>query len=117
MSVIILDSKPCVYLTDDQYYELCRKNPELKLERVRSSQLMIMPSTRGESGRKNADIISQLVVCNKKKKLGFTLDYSTEFKLPLGGDRSPDDTWIELERWRSLSNEAKKNFLPFAQML
>ncbi|MUL36293.1 Uma2 family endonuclease [Gloeocapsopsis dulcis] len=112
MSNFILDLKPFLYLTDDQYYELCRKHPDLKLERNRAGQLIIMPPTGGETGRKNADIISQLVVWNKKKKLGVVFDSSTEFKLPLGGDRSPDAAWIKLEHWRSLSDESKKKFPP-----
>lgn len=107
-----LDLNPVLTLTDDQYYELCRKNPELKLERNRAGQLIIIPPTGGETGRKNADIISQLVVWNKKKKLGVVFDSSTEFKLPLGGDRSPDAAWIKSERWQTLSDEAKKKFPP-----
>lgn len=112
MKIFTLDLNPVLSLTDDQYYELCRKNPELKLERNRAGQLIIMPPTGGETGRKNADLISQLVVWNKQKKLGVVFDSSTEFKLPLGGDRSPDAAWIKLERWRSLSDEAKKKFPP-----
>jgi len=112
MSSIILDLQPFLALTDDQYYELCRKHPDLKLERNSSGQLIVIPPTGGETGRKNADIVSQLDVWNKKKKLGVVFDYSTEFKLPLGGDRSPDAAWIKLERWQSLSDEAKKKFPP-----
>ena len=110
MSRFILDLKPFLCLTDEQYYELCRK-PDLKLERKSSGQLIIMSPTGGETGR-NEDIISQLVVWNKKQKLGIVFDSSTEFKLPLGGDRSPDAAWIKLERWRSLSDDAKKKFPP-----
>lgn len=109
MSSFILDLKPFLSLTDDQYYELCRKHPDLKLERNQTGQLIIILPTGGEAGRKNADIISQLVVWNKKKKLGVVFDSSTEFKLPLGSDRSPDAARLKLERWRSLSDEAKKN--------
>ncbi|OKH23999.1 Uma2 family endonuclease [Chroogloeocystis siderophila] len=116
MSSFILDLKPFLSLTDEQYYELCRKKPDLKLEINSSGQLIIMPPTGGEKGRKNADIISQLVVWNKKK-LGVVINSSTEFKLPLESDRSPDAAWIKLERWRSLSDEAKKSFLPSAQIL
>ena len=112
MNAIILDLQPFLSLTDDQYYELCRKHPDLKLERNSSGQLIIMPPTGGETGRKNSDINYQLVAWNKKKKLGVVFESSTEFKLPLGGDRSPNATWVKLERWRSLSDEAKKKFPP-----
>lgn len=110
MSSFILDSKPFLNLTDDQYYELCRKHPDLKLERNSSVQLIIMPPTGGETGRKNSDINYQLVAWNKQKQLEVVFA-STEFKLPLGRDR-PDAAWIKLERWETLSNEAKKKFPP-----
>nr|WP_246841472.1 Uma2 family endonuclease [Chroococcidiopsis sp. TS-821] len=112
MNAIILDLQPFLSLTDDQYYELCRKHPDLKLERNRAGQLIILPPTGGETGRKNSDINYQLVAWNKKKKLGVVFDSSTEFKLPLGSDRSPNAAWVKLERWRSLSDEAKKKFPP-----
>jgi Uma2 family endonuclease len=35
---------------------------------------------------------------------------STLFKLPNGGDRSPDAAWIELSRWKSLSAEQRQKF-------
>ena len=37
---------------------------------------------------------------------------STVFKLPHGGDRSPDAAWVKLERWNSLTREQQKKFPP-----
>jgi Uma2 family endonuclease len=68
MRSFILDLKPFLSLTDNQYYELCRKHPALKLERSSAGQLIIIPPTGGETGRKNSDINYQLVAWNKKKE-------------------------------------------------
>jgi Uma2 family endonuclease len=36
------------------------------------------------------------------------------FKLPGGGDRSPDAAWIELSRWQALTPEQRQKFPPIA---
>lgn len=46
------------------------------------------------------------------KKLGVVFSSSTGFKLPKGGDRSPDAAWISRERWQSLSLTERKKFPP-----
>jgi Uma2 family endonuclease len=35
---------------------------------------------------------------------------STTFKLPGGGDRSPDAAWVELSRWEDLTPEQHQKF-------
>ncbi|NEO67220.1 MAG: Uma2 family endonuclease [Moorea sp. SIO4G2] len=32
--------------------------------------------------------------------------------MPNGADRSPDASWLKLERWESLSKEKRKKFIP-----
>jgi Uma2 family endonuclease len=39
---------------------------------------------------------------------------STCLKLPNGADRSPDASWIKLERWNILTDEEKDKFPPNA---
>ncbi len=41
-------------------------------------------------------------------------DSSTGYKLPNGANRSPDVSWIERERWNSLTSEQKQKFIPLA---
>jgi Uma2 family endonuclease len=43
---------------------------------------------------------------------GIAFDSSTCFKLPNGADRSPDASWIKLERWDALTEEEKQKFPP-----
>jgi Uma2 family endonuclease len=44
--------------------------------------------------------------------LGKVFDSSTGFKLPNGADRSPDASWVKLERWNALTPEQQKKFPP-----
>ena len=103
-----------VNFTDEQFYQLCQKNNDLNFERTARGELIIMPPVGGESGNREADLIIDLGVWNRQTGLGYTFSSSTIFKLPNGGDRSPDVAWIKKERWQALTPEEKRKFPPIA---
>ena len=112
MTAITLNLQPTIKLTDEQFALICSKNRDLRLELTATGELVIMPPTGGETGRKNSDLNYQLQAWNRKHKLGFVFDSSTGFKLPNGATRSPDAAWIKKERWESLTSEQQKKFIP-----
>ncbi len=114
MTAFVVNIKPTIELDDEQFYQLCRQNPDLKFERSATGQLIIMPPTGGESGRRNADLVIDLGIWNRQVGLGVVLDSSTGFKLPNGADRSPDVSWVELSRWVALTTEQREKFPPIA---
>jgi Uma2 family endonuclease len=114
MGSTILNLKPLFDLTDDAFYQLCRANPEVKFERTAKGELVVMSPTGGESGHRNADITIDLGLWNRQTQLGMTFDSSTCFKLPNGADRSPDASWVRLERWEALTPEQRRKFPPLA---
>ncbi|PLS68267.1 MAG: hypothetical protein CV045_08800, partial [Cyanobacteria bacterium M5B4] len=75
-------------------------------------ELIVMSPTGGETGKSNAELITDLVIWNRSTKLGLVFDSSTGFALPNGADRSPDVAWIKLERWQSLTMEERRGFIP-----
>ncbi|PSR17593.1 hypothetical protein C8255_11825 [filamentous cyanobacterium CCP3] len=101
-----------VNLTDDQFYRLCEANPMTPLERSASGALVIMSPVGGESGEREADLITDLTLWNRQTKLGKVFSSSTMFKLPGGGDRSPDAAWVELSQWQALTPEERAGFPP-----
>lgn len=101
-----------VNLTDDQFYRLCEANPTTPLERSASGALVIMSPVGGESGEREADLITDLALWNRQTKLGKVYSSSTMFKLPGGGDRSPDAAWVALDRWTALTPEQRSGFPP-----
>jgi Uma2 family endonuclease len=103
-----------VHLTDEQFFQLCADNPELVLERNAKGVLLVMSPVGGGSGKREADYITDLNLWNRRTNLGEVFSSSTLFKLPNGGDRSPDAAWIERSRWRSLSPEQRQKFPPIA---
>jgi Uma2 family endonuclease len=114
MTSYTIDLKPILDLTDEQFYVLCRANPDLKFERNATGVLTVMPPTGGETGSSNAEIGSDFVVWNRRQKLGRVFDSSTGFKLPNGADRSPDVAWVAIDRWNELTPADREKFPPLA---
>ena len=71
-----------------------------------------MPPVGGESGQREADLITDLNLWNRQSKLGVVFSSSTIFSLPNGGDRSPDAAWIKSDRWNQLTDKQKQGFPP-----
>jgi Uma2 family endonuclease len=113
MSPLTLNLDP-IHLTDEQFYDICQNNRELKFERNAKGELIIMSPVGGDSGNREADLITDLGIWNRQTNLGFTFSSSTVFKLPNGADRSPDAAWIRRERWQALTPEQRRKFPPIA---
>lgn len=103
-----------VNLTDEQFYQICINNPEISLERNPQGALIIMPPVGGESGSSEIELGTDLTIWNRQSKLGKVFSSSTLFKLPGGGNRSPDAAWVELSRWIALTPEQRQKFPPIA---
>ncbi|GBF80608.1 Uma2 family endonuclease [Aphanothece sacrum] len=99
-------------LTDDQFWQLCQQQEELQFERTAQGDLIIMTPTGGITSDRNSDINFQLRAWNRQYKLGKVFDSSGGFKLPNGADRSPDASWVKLERWNALTLEQQAKFVP-----
>ena len=101
-----------VNFTDEQYYQLCVKNKNIRFERNANGVLIIMSPAGGETGNRNAGITAILWLWNEEKQLGKVFDSSTGFKLPNGADRSPDAAWIPIEKWDIIPTEQRRKLLP-----
>lgn len=114
MIVSTLDLKTIIDLTDEQFYQLCRANPDVKFERNANGTLLIMSPAGGETGNRNLEIGADFVIWNRQTKLGICFDSSTCFKLPNGAQRSPDIAWIKQDRWQALTPAQREQFPPIA---
>ncbi|NJL38098.1 MAG: Uma2 family endonuclease [Leptolyngbyaceae cyanobacterium SM1_4_3] len=103
-----------VDLTDEQFYQLCLSNPDLKIERTATGDLVFMSPVGGDSGNRELELGIDLGNWNRRTNLGKVFSSSTIFKLPRGGSRSPDVAWVELSRWQSLTLEQRRQFPPIA---
>ncbi|HEY9626533.1 MAG TPA: Uma2 family endonuclease [Coleofasciculaceae cyanobacterium] len=114
MTVYTVDLRRVIDMQDDQFYELCRTNPDIKFERNSRGDLVIMSPTGGETGNRNIEVSVDFGNWNRQAKLGKLFDSSTGFKLPGGGTRSPDIAWVRQDRWDALTAEQKEKFPPIA---
>ena len=112
MNTVTLNLNPIIKLTPDQFYQLCAANPDLQLERNAEGELIVMPPTGGETGKRNSSINAQLWLWNQKTQLGEVFDSSTGFTLPNKADRSPDVAWLEKSRWLALTSAQREKFIP-----
>ena len=109
---MVLRMKAVVDMNDEHFYTLCQNNPDMRLERNAAGDVVIMPPTRGETSRRNAEIIVQLGVWARRDGTGVLFDSSGGFRLPNGTVRSPDAAWVEKEHLAGLSAEERRHFLP-----
>ncbi|WP_017652056.1 Uma2 family endonuclease [Fortiea contorta] len=112
MNRVVLNLEPVFHLTDELFYQLCMANRELNLEQSAEGALIITPPVGGESGNREAGLITDLEIWNRQTKLGKVFSYSTIFRLPNGAKRSPDAAWVKLERWEALTTAEREKFPP-----
>jgi Uma2 family endonuclease len=112
MNALTLNIPSAVKLTDEQFYQLCLANRDLRLDRTAQGELIVMPPTGGETGKRNIKISSRLEVWSSQNNLGVAFDSSTGFKLPNGATRSPDAAWVMQERWDALTPDQQEEFPP-----
>lgn len=99
-------------MTVEQFYEFCLANRDLRIERTASGEVIIMPPAFSDTGNRNGKIFQQLANWAEQDGTGETFDSSAGFTLTNGATRSPDASWIQLERWNALSEKQKASFAP-----
>jgi Uma2 family endonuclease len=99
-------------VTHEQFQQIAAVNRDLRLERTATGELIVMAPTGSETGNRNLDISGQLWLWNRQTKLGIAFDSSSGFQLPNGADRSPDASWVKLERWQTLTLKEREGFGP-----
>lgn len=112
MTSLTLDLRPVIQLTHQQFEQIALVNRDLRLELTANGELIIMPPTGGNTGRRNSNLTSQVEVWNRRTQLGEVFDSSTIFQLPNKAERSPDVTWVSRDRWDALTTQEQDTFPP-----
>jgi Uma2 family endonuclease len=99
-------------MSDAQFYEFCRTNPELRIERNANGEVIVMPPAFSDTGNRNIKISAQVQNWADEDGTGEAFDSSAGFTLPNGATRSPDTAWILADRWHALSPEQQASFAP-----
>jgi Uma2 family endonuclease len=107
-----LNPGPWQAKSDDEFYEFCVANPDVRIERSPKGEIVIMPPAGGESDYRTLDIGAQLKVWSRKDARGKVFGSSVEFILPSGAAYSPDVAWLSNARLAKLTREQRRKFLP-----
>lgn len=113
MAAITLNLSALVDKISDLELELLsRDNPDARLETDCNGNLISMSPAGSETGDRILELAFQIKLWNKQNKLGKVFDSSTGFKLSNNAVRSPDVSWVKLEKWNVLTKEQKRKFAP-----
>lgn len=99
-------------LSDEDFFEFCQANRDWSIERTSDGDIIIMPPTGGETGKRNFDLTGAFYAWAKTDGTGVGFDSSTGFTLPRGAKRSPDLAWVKSSRWNALTEIERKQFPP-----
>lgn len=107
-----LQIHPVVQMDDDQLFEFCRRNRDLRVERTPQGDLILRSPVSSESGRINAQLTRLVGNWAEEDGSGIVFDSSSGFTLPNRAMRAPDVAWIQRERWQALTPAERQRFAP-----
>ncbi len=98
--------------SDDEFYEFCQDNSNLKFERTKDGDIILMANTGGKTGIRNIQVSVELELWNRQHTFGKVFDSSTAFRLPDSSIKSPDVAIVAQARWDALTEEQQEKFPP-----
>ena len=100
LSVLLNVAAVKLRVTSAEFDLLCLTNPDIRLELTKDGELIAMPPTGGETGKRNSKLNIRIGLWSEQTGLGEVFDSSTgyDFTAIGGGKISPDVSWIETSR-------------------
>lgn len=110
---IILHFGPILQkMSDQEFFEVCQLNRDWRIERTSEGDLVLMPPTGGQTGKRNFVLTGLFFAWVERDGTGIGFDSSTGFTLPNRAKRSPDLAWVKRSRWEQLTREEQEEFPP-----
>ena len=97
-------------LTEDQFFQLCSDNRDLRMELTAQKELIIMAPTGLKSAWREIVLSTELMNWARKDGTGIVIGPSGGYKLPNGAIRGPDASWIRRERLAGFSDKELEKF-------
>ncbi len=99
-------------LTEEEFYEFCADNRDLRIEQDKNGNILIMPPVDHDSGVAESNVHGYLFSWWLTYQQGLTYSPTTGFKLPDGATRSADSAWASDEKVANLTPQQRKQFAP-----
>lgn len=103
--------RPVGLFSDEQFYEFCRLNSDLDIERSAGGDLLIAAPASFRTSHLNLRIVAQLGGPSATGP-GVATESSGGFVLPNSAVRAPDAAWIRRDRLASVPQEQQERFFP-----
>ena len=105
---------PAITLTNQQFEQLCRQNPDQTVEMSAKGVLTMTPPVGFEGGNRESILNALVAMWAMAEGSGITFSSQTLFQLPNGAKYMPDIAWVRRDRLQSLTPEQKRGFAPIA---
>ena len=104
--------RPLGLLSDHRFYEFCRLNSDLNIERTANGDLLIMAPASFRTSHINLRIVTQLARWAERDGTGVATESSGGFILANSAVRAPDAAWTRNDRLDTVPQEQQDRFLP-----
>jgi len=108
----VVHTKPVLEMDDDQFFQFCQINRDLRIERTANGDIIMMAPEGASSGVGNAFLLGKSYHWAEREGSGEVFGSSAGFLLPSGAMRSPDVSWVRKERLDALSDAEWEKFPP-----
>lgn len=108
---LILHGALVAGFSDDEFFDFCQANPDLRIERTAQGEIVIMTPAGFVSSAQCLEVQYQLTAWNKKTKLGRVADSSAGYVLADGATLSPDASWVSSGKLEGISVASRRKFL------
>lgn len=99
-------------LDEEMFFQLCQINELVDFERDSYGNVIVLPLSSNLEAIIGARLTGALGSWNLDAKLGAGFSCSAGFTLPNKAVRSPDASWMTVERWNRLTRDEKERFAP-----
>jgi Uma2 family endonuclease len=100
-----------VGLTEEQFFQLCSENRDLRMELTAQKELIIMSPTGLKSGWRETVLATDLTIWARKDGTGIVIGPSTAYRLPNNAIRGPDASWVRRDRLAAFSDAELEKFV------
>lgn len=114
MDAVMLKDRLTANFSDEEFFQFCQQNKDLRIERTSDLGIVIMSPVSSAFSYYSGAAYAQLFNWSLVDKRGLAFDSSAGFTLPDRSVLSPDASWVSKEKWKVLSNELKNQFAPVA---
>lgn len=105
---------PIQGMSDEEFTHFCMVNKKIRIERDKYGNIIIMPPLSLYIADCKLEAAVEVRNWTRKTKNGVSCGSSTGFKLPNGAVRAFSASWTSQERWNTLTEKQKDEFLPIA---